>query len=106
MDRDRAFKVLALTVVNQHILDAAYDSIADGQEWEFFCECGRSGCQERVRLTLDSYVALHDDDGAVLAPGHRLSQVERARTLEGDARALLAQAEHQVRRAKKNLGES
>lgn len=41
MDKDRAFKTLALTEVNTHILDAARDSISEEQEREFFCECGR-----------------------------------------------------------------
>jgi hypothetical protein len=102
MTRDRAFKVLALTVVNEHILDAARESIAEEPDWEFFCECGNSGCHEHVMLTLDGYIALHDSGEAVLAAGHRLSQVERARALRSDAKALRAQAEHQVRRAKKS----
>jgi hypothetical protein len=40
----------------------------------------------------------------VLAEGHRVSPVERARALGDQARALRAQAEHQIQRAKKNLG--
>lgn len=103
MERDRAFKILALTEVNEHILDVAHDSIATEQEREFFCECGRSGCHELVMLSVERYITLHDAGEAVLAPGHRLSQVVRARTLRSDAGALLGQAEHQVRRAKKNL---
>jgi hypothetical protein len=71
------------------------------QEWEFFCECGRDDCQERLKLTLDAYVALYDSGRAVLAEGHQLSQVERARRLRDDAEALRRQAEHQVRRVKK-----
>ena len=99
----RAFKTEALTEVNGHILEAARDSISGDQEWEFFCECGRSDCHEHVELTLDAYVALHDSGDAVLADGHRLSQVERARRLSQEAEALLGQAEQQVKRAKKNL---
>jgi len=40
----------------------------------------------------------------VLAEGHRLSQVDRARRLREDAEGLRAQAKHQVARAKKNIG--
>jgi hypothetical protein len=100
---DRAFKILALTEVNEHILDVARDSIATEQDWEFFCECGRSGCHEHVMLSVEGYIALHDGGEAVLAPGHRLSQTARARTVRSDARALRGQAAHQVRRAKKNF---
>jgi CheY-like chemotaxis protein len=39
----------------------------------------------------------------VLADGHRLRQVERARRLSEDAEALHRQAAHQLKRAKKNL---
>jgi hypothetical protein len=106
MNRDRAFKILALSVVNEHILDAARESVADELDWEFFCECGRSGCQEHVLLSVERYIALHDGGEAVLAPGHRLSQTARARTLRSDAKALRGQAKHQVRRAKQNLSES
>ena len=76
-------------------------SISYEQEWEFFCECGRDDCQERLTLTLDAYVARYDSGRAVLAEGHQLSQVERARRLRDDAEALRRQAEHQVRRVKK-----
>jgi hypothetical protein len=101
MSQERAFKTSAMTDVNRHILDAARESISYEQEWEFFCECGRDDCQERLKLTLDAYVALYDSGRAVLAEGHQLSQVERARRLRDDAEALRRQAEHQVRRVKK-----
>lgn len=106
MDEERDFKTLALTEVNQHILDAARESISDHPEWEFFCECGRRDCYEHVMLSLDSYIRLHDGGGAVLAPKHRLSQIERARRLGEEANALRAQAKHQLKRAQKNLGKS
>jgi hypothetical protein len=75
------------------------------QEWEFPCECGKESCHEYVFLTLDAYAALHDDGRAVLADGHRLSQVERARRLGAEAEALRRQAEHQLSRATKNMRE-
>jgi hypothetical protein len=103
MGNECVFKTAALTEVNLHILDAARDSIGEGQEWEFFCECGHADCHEHVELTLDAYVSLHDGGDAVLADGHQVSQVERANRLGDDNKALKAQAEHQVKRAKKNL---
>jgi len=97
--KDQAFKTLALTEVNTETLEAARESGSPKQEWEFFCECGRPDCREQVELTLDAYIALHDGGRPVLAKGHRLSQVERARRLQSDAEALLGQAQHQVQRA-------
>lgn len=91
--------------VNHHIRDLAVDVNWGDPEWEFFCECGRKECGEVVRLTLATYVALADAGGPVLAPGHQLSQVERARRLREDTRALMAQAEQQVKRAQKNMGD-
>lgn len=93
----------ALTAVNRTILRYARDSDEPLQEWEFFCECGDENCYEHVVLTLEAYVALRDADRAVLADGHVLSAVERARRLREDAVALRRQAEHQTKRAKKNL---
>ena len=93
----------ALTEANRNILLHVKDADAGDLEWEFFCECGRDECREHVFLTLDALIAIHDGGDAVLADGHRLSQADRARRLRDDAGALRAQAEHQVRRAKKNL---
>lgn len=99
VERDQAFKTLALTEVNTRTLGAARESVAPKQEWEFFCECGRPDCHEHVTLTLGAYVALHDGGRPVLAKGHRLSQVERASRLQADSEALRRQAQHQFRRA-------
>lgn len=73
------------------------------QEWEFCCECGEKGCKERVFLTLDAYIAIHDGRGVVLADGHRQSEIDRARRLREDADALTRQAEHQTKRARRNM---
>jgi hypothetical protein len=105
MGEQRGAKTAVLTEVNQRVLGAALDSIAKEQEWEFFCECGAPECHEYVKLTVHAYGVLHDGGGAVLAAGHGLSQLERARRLREDADALRRQAKHQVRRAKRNLGE-
>jgi hypothetical protein len=102
--RQRRLKAAALSEVNQGILGVARDSIDEEQEWEFFCECGREDCHEHVSLTVEAYASLHDANGAVLAPGHRRSQLERARRLCEEAEALKRQAEHQLKRALRNLG--
>ena len=47
----------------------------DSSAWQFLCECGEQGCDERVRVTLARYDALKDADGAVIAPGHQLQRL-------------------------------
>ena len=82
----------------------------DDEAWDFLCECGVDDCQEWVTLRLEQYEALQRADEPILAPGHTLSQVQRsrrkARRLVNDARALEAEAEHQVKRARRNLRDS
>jgi hypothetical protein len=95
-------KTTALTEVNAHILDVARESLAEEVEWEFFCECGQPDCAERITLTLDAFIGLHEGGRAVLAPGHHLSQADRARQLRADAETLRRQARYQLDRAKKN----
>ena len=79
----------------------------DEQTWNFLCECGTDECQEWVTLRVSAYEAKQRVDEPILAPGHTLSQGQRtrrkARRLVDDAKALGAQAEHQVKRAKRNL---
>ena len=103
MGEPGASKTAALTEVNRQILGAAREAPSREEVWEFFCECGGPDCHEHVRLTLDEYVALHDGGDAVLAHGHRLSQVERALRLSIESVALRRQADLQVTRAKKNV---
>ena len=78
------------------------------ETWDFLCECGAEDCQEWVTLRVAQYERLQRADEPVLAPGHTLSQGQRsrrkARRLVDDAKALEAQAEHQVGRAKRNAG--
>jgi hypothetical protein len=75
--------------------------------WDFLCECGLDDCQEWVTLRVAEYEARLRADEPILAPGHMLSQGQKtrrdARRLVDDARALGAQAEHQVKRAKRIL---
>jgi hypothetical protein len=99
----RRFKTATLTEVNRNVFDFARRSPSGQSEWDFFCECGQEDCHEYVFMTLDAYVSLHDGGEPVLADGHHLSQVERARRLRADADALQRQAKHQVGRAKKNV---
>jgi hypothetical protein len=89
-----------LAAANAHIYRHVRDSDDGEQEWEFLCECGRDDCDERVLLTIDAYIALHDQGAAVLADGHQRSEVERARALCEDAEALKSQAVQQVKRAR------
>lgn len=94
MGKPSGGKTEMLAEVNRSILEAATRSPSGETVWEFFCECGADGCSEHVLLSLEAYVALRDGGGHVLADGHRLSQIERARRLGGDAEALRRQAEH------------
>ena len=96
-------KVEALAEVNENILRSVRDSAEGSLEWEFFCECGEKNCHERVFLTLEAYIGVHDHGGIVLAEGHRPSQVGRARRLRDDAEALKRQAAHQIKRALRNV---
>lgn len=99
-----AAKLAAFTYVNNSIFESATRSIAQGMTWDFFCECSDPTCAERLTLTPDQYKQLRDAGRAVLAPRHQVDEQLRARALREDARALRAQAQHQLRRARTNLG--
>ena len=81
-------------------------SESDGETWAFLCECGDEGCQEWVTLPVPSYEALQRANEPILAPGHTLSATQKtrrtSRRLVDDAKALEAQADLQVSRAKRN----
>ena len=85
-------------------------SETDGEAWAFLCECGDDSCQEWVTLPVRRYETLQRTDQPILSPGHTLSQPEKtrrkARRLVDDAKALDAQADVQVNRAKRNLGKN
>jgi hypothetical protein len=93
---ERRNTMATLAEVNAHIRDFADESRADEVEWEFFCECGRAECRERITLTLHAFVGLHEGGRAVLAPGHRPESGERARRLQADAEARRRPAEQQL----------
>jgi hypothetical protein len=82
----------------------------DEETWDFLCECGLDDCQEWVTLRIEEYERLQRVNEPILAPGHTLTEGEvfrrRARRLVGDARALGAQAEHQLNRAQRILKEN
>jgi hypothetical protein len=99
----RASKLVALTEVNSHIYEAA-EARSDSLGWEFFCECGHPSCDLQIMLTAAEYESLRDRGKPVLWPGHRVDEKERARALREDSLALQAQAQHQIRRARENLG--
>jgi hypothetical protein len=83
-------------------------SESDGEAWAFLCECGDDGCQEWVTLPVAKYEALQRSDQPILASGHTLSDGQKsrrkARRLVDDAKALEAQADVQLKRAKRNAG--
>ena len=89
---------------NEHVLSLVDDEPGGVREWEFMCECGHEGCHESVFLTVAAFVALRDSGEAVVAAGHHVSPAAHARRVRNATQALRAQAEHQVKRAKKNLG--
>ena len=67
-----------LAEVNARIREVAGRSTAADAEWDFMCECGRPGCDTRVRLSLAAYEALLAERTPVLAPGHAQRQEARA----------------------------
>ena len=81
---------------------------SDGETWAFLCECGDDHCEEWVTLPVKEYETLQRDDEPILAAGHTLSDTQKtrrqARRLVDDAHALEAQADVQLKRAKRNLG--
>jgi hypothetical protein len=93
--------------VNVHIREVAGLSGVGAETWAFLCECGRPNCRERVDLSLADYEEIRGDGKRVLAPGHALSRSEllrvQAQSLIEDARALRAQAAHQIRRTQNFL---
>jgi hypothetical protein len=94
------------TEAHEELLRLVRDEVTGVREWEFMCECGQESCHESVFLTLAAFVALRDGGEAVLAGGHHVSQVAHAQEVRSATQALRAQAELQVKRAKKNLGQT
>jgi hypothetical protein len=85
-----------LAEVNAHISAYAAEANLSDQVWEFICECGNRGCQERVSLPLSDYKALKQSGDPVLAKGHTLDRSvdarARARRLLEDCQAIIRAA--------------
>ena len=99
MASKRVLKTAALTEANVHVLETATRSESGEPVWEFFCECGRPDCNALVMLTSEAYTDIRDGETAVLAPGHTLNPVVRAKRLREAAQALRVDVEYQARRA-------
>src|SRR5215467_713984 len=71
---------------------------------QLLCECGWSGCEEAVSLTLAAVEALRRTHRAFLAAGHRLTRVSEtqrsAAERREDARALRSESTQLRRRAR------
>lgn len=67
-----------LAEVNAHISAYAAETNLRDQVWDFICECGRPGCQERVSLPLSEYEALRRSGDPVLAEGHTFDRSAKA----------------------------
>jgi len=83
---------------------AAEDAPLYKVQVQLLCECGWSGCEEAVSLTLAAVEALRRTHRAVLAAGHRLTRVSEtqrsAAERREDARALRAESTQLRRRAR------
>jgi len=53
----------------------------DEETWDFLCECGLDDCQEWVTLQVTEYESLQRMAEPILAPGHTLTEDEKARKL-------------------------
>lgn len=98
-EEKRTFKTAALAEVNAHILEAARESPARSEEWEFFCECGQPDCRELVTLSLAGYASLRGSDEPVLAADHLLPPATNLPTLIDSAQELLVDAKRRSRQA-------
>ena len=81
------------------------DYMLDESEWPFRCECGADDCGKELFLTAGVFDRLRERDEPLLAPGHRRVTTRetraRAKSLVEEARALRAQARHQLTRARR-----
>lgn len=101
MDREQAGVATDPTVdVNAHVHELAgrLGSASDGDElWGFVCECGESGCTERVPLSVAEYEELRMSGCRVLAAGHHRG---------GQVRVLVVDDSDVARRALSEVVES
>lgn len=108
MGAERSDRSREIAEVNAIVPRLAAQQVRPRGEWLFMCECGDLACHTRVLLTLPEYEALRAARKPVLAKGHYVTHAEivrrGARALVDDARALRAQAAHQLRRARRHSG--
>jgi hypothetical protein len=80
-----------------------YLPVTSGQTEIFLCECGRPDCTESIEIDLETVRVFVKNGWPMIVPEHRLSREAKARAhaaeLLEQARALRAQARHQVARA-------
>jgi len=45
---------------------------------EFYCECSRARCRQRIQLSLEEYRQAHENDRSfIILPGHQEPEVEK-----------------------------
>ncbi len=72
--------------VNELVDDVARTLGQDEHLYEYLCECSRSECHERIRLTTDEYRRVREyPTRFALVPGHEDPTVERVVGRIGDA---------------------
>jgi hypothetical protein len=69
MTRTESQRRSILHEVNERIRVVTASFVAAPHTYSLLCECGRSGCLERVELTFDEYAA-HGDGGYLVRDGH------------------------------------
>lgn len=58
-------------------LDQALAGSEPARYRQFFCECGRLTCTERIDMTLEEYLHVRErDDRFAIVPGHEFPEVE------------------------------
>lgn len=61
--------------VNENIRTSAVDG--RHEDAHFICECGSSGCEERIALPMDAYRSIRQDDlHFFVKPGHEIPAAE------------------------------
>jgi hypothetical protein len=58
-------------------LDEKLSAVTTGETYDFVCECGSVGCDQRIALTIADYERIHADPAQfVVVPGHEEPSVE------------------------------
>ena len=72
--------------VNERIADVTARVLDGGEaDADFYCECARRACLERVRLSLDDYRAVRRNESFFfVVPGHELPEHERVVRIEAN----------------------